>query len=140
MPENKVKHNKKESKKLDKAKKVVRNNWKPFAIGVGVTVVTLVVTKRVSVRYMPVEGTTTVIHKAIIKDGGLFKVFNIYGPGFKNQGPSWMVKCVETGVLFRSQEHAAKVMGLSKGHISMHLNGARSSVGGYHFERFGIAT
>ena len=121
-----------------KIKKTTKENWKPFVIGVAVTTITIVVTKRVSLRYMHINGTNTFISKTIVKDGGLYKVFNIYSPGFKHLGPSWMVKCIETGKLFRSQDHAAKVMGLSKGHISMHLNGARSSVGGYHFVRLGI--
>lgn len=126
--------------KLDKAKEVVKKNWKPFTVGVVLTGVTFVVTRRLHVRYLYLEGTNTIIHKAVVKDGGsLYKVFNIYGPGFKNQGPSWMVRCLETKQVFKSQDHAAKVMKLSKGHLSQHLNGMRPSVGGYRFERIGIA-
>lgn len=132
---------KKYQEKLDKAKELIKKNWKPFTVGVILTTVTFVVTRKViKMRYIPIEGTNTIITKAVIKDEGrLYNVFNIYGHGFKNHGPSWMVKCKETGRLYRSQEHAAHVMGLSKEQMSAHLNGHRNNVGGYHFERQGIA-
>lgn len=141
MPEDNVEHNWKHQDKLDKAKEVIKNNWKPFTVGVVFTGVTLLVTKRVvTPRFMLVEGANAVIHKAVLKDNSaLYKVFNIYNIGFKNKGPSWIVKCVETGRVFASQKHAAKVMGLSKDHISNHLNGLRDHVSGYHFVRLGIA-
>jgi hypothetical protein len=135
-----IEPNLKYQEKLDKAKETIKKNWKPFTIGVTLTAVTFIVTRRITMRYLPVEGTTVIIHKAIVKDGSsLYKVFNIYSDGFKQHGPSWMVRCLETGTLFRSQEHAARVMDLSKDHMSNHLNGTRHNVGGYHFERIGVA-
>lgn len=125
------------NEKLKKAKKVIKNNWKPFTVGVVFTGVTFIVTKRVTTRYWNLQGTI-VINKAMANEGPLYKVFNIYAPGFKYQGPSWMITCKETGKAFRSQKHAAKVMKLSRQHIGDHLNGNRSNVKGYHFERIGI--
>jgi len=125
--------------KLDRTKEVIKKNWKPFTVGIVLTGVTLIVTRNMTMRYMRIEGTSTFIHKAVIEEGPLYNVFNIYAPGFRNQGPSWMVRCIETGKLFRSQEHAARVMRLSEKHISAYLNGHRHNVGGYHFERIGIA-
>jgi hypothetical protein len=128
-----------ERSKLDKAKEVVKKYWKPVTVGVVITGVTFVVTRRISTQYLHIEGTSTFIDKAVVKEGPLYNVFNIYGHGFKNHGPSWMVRCKETGVLFRSQEHAAKTMGLSETHLSYHVRGLRHNVGGYHFERLGVA-
>lgn len=143
MSEGEIERNSKYQEKLDKTKEVIKNNWKPFTVGVVFTGVTLVVTRRFTLRYMHLEGTNVMVHKAIINDGGTFyKVFNIYESGFKNRGPSWMVRCKETGKLYRSQKQAAKVMNLSREQMSKHLNtgpNQLSNVGGYHFERIGIA-
>jgi len=142
MSEDDVENNRERKSKLDRTKEVVRKNWKPFTVGVGITtitIVTIIVTKRI-ISPTPLEGTNIFIDRSVVNDqASLYKVFNIYSPGFKNHGPSWMVKCLETGKLFRSQEHAVKVMGLSRDHMSNHLNGARHNVGGYHFERIGVA-
>lgn len=127
-------------KKYEQIKAHVQRHPKTYYIGSMIVVagVTFLVTRRVSTRYMRIEGTTTFIHKAVVKEGPLYNVFNIYGHGLKNLGPSWMVKCDQTEVLFRSQEQCAKVMGLQKGHLSMHLNGNRPDVGGYTFTRLGV--
>jgi hypothetical protein len=140
MPERKVASKQKQSKR-DRAKEAVKKHWKPFTVGVVFTVATTIVAKRVGLRlrYMHVEGTSIFIHKVALKEGPLYNVFNIYAQGFKNQGPSWMIRCKETKVVFRSQEHAAKVMRLSEKHISYHVRGLRDHVDGYHFERLGIA-
>ena len=124
--------------KIDKAKKVIKENWKPFTIGVVLTGVTFIVTRQITMRYMRIGGTTTFISRTIANEGPLYKVFNIYVPGVKFQGPSWMVMCKETGKAFRSQKHAAKVMGITESTLSQHLNGMRDHVHGYHYERIGI--
>ena len=120
---------------------VERHKTKYYVGGLVVVAgVTFLVTRRVMLQqFIQLEGTNIVINKAVIKDGSLFKVFNIYSDGFKNQGPSWMVRCKETGVVFKSQEDAARNMGLSKEQLSAHLNDHRSNVEGYHFERIGVA-
>jgi hypothetical protein len=120
-------------------KDCIKRNWKPFTVGVVFTGIIFIVTRRFTTRYLVLNGTSTIIRKAIITDdAALYKVFNIYNLGFKNQGLSWMVKCKETGKSFASQQQAARVMGLSKHHISNHLNGSRTNVNGYHFERLGV--
>lgn len=53
--------------------------------------------------------------------------------------PSWVVRCKETGNIFMSQVKAATEMGLSKEHLSTHLNGMRDNVNGYTFERICLA-
>lgn len=53
--------------------------------------------------------------------------------------PSWVIRCVETGIIFTSQHSAALSMELSESHISAHLNGIRDNVNGYTFERICMA-
>jgi hypothetical protein len=53
--------------------------------------------------------------------------------------PSWVVRCIETGSIFPSQNNAASQMNLSAAHISEHLNGVRDHVNGYTFERICLA-
>jgi hypothetical protein len=124
--------------KLNKAKEVIKNNWKPFTVGAILTGVTFIVTRQVTMRYMRISGTSTLISRTIANEGPLYKVFHIYAPGVKYQGPSWMVTCKETGKAFRSQHHAAKMMNISETMLSTHLNGKAGSAGGYHFERIGL--
>lgn len=54
-------------------------------------------------------------------------------------GPSWVVRCLETGKIFTSQRAAASGMDLSAANISQHLNGVRDNVNGYTFERICMA-
>ena len=54
-------------------------------------------------------------------------------------GPSWVIRCIETGKIFTSQLNAANEMNLSSSEISKHLNGIMNDVRGYHFERICIA-
>jgi hypothetical protein len=53
--------------------------------------------------------------------------------------PSWVIRCLETDVVFTSQRAAAIGMELSEKHISSHLNGVRDNVNGYTFERICMA-
>lgn len=53
--------------------------------------------------------------------------------------PSWVVRCIETGLVFTSQRKAALAMNISQDHLSNHLNGARDNVGGFTFERICMA-
>lgn len=49
--------------------------------------------------------------------------------------PSWVVRCLETGEVFSSQNKAAEALGVSKQDISLSLNGIKDNAGGLHFER-----
>ena len=53
--------------------------------------------------------------------------------------PSWVVRCLETGNIFTSQNAAADAMGLSATNLSQHLNGVQDSVNGFTFERICMA-
>jgi len=51
--------------------------------------------------------------------------------------PGYLVKCLETGERFVSQNHAAAEKGITPAALSQHLNGLREHAGGLHFERIG---
>jgi hypothetical protein len=53
--------------------------------------------------------------------------------------PSWVVRCRETGEIFRAQRAAAIGMGLPESEISKHLNGVMDNVRGFTFERICLA-
>ena len=58
----------------------------------------------------------------------------------RRQGaPSWVIRCIETGVIFTSQLKAATEMELPASEISKQLNGTMDSVRGYTFERICMA-
>lgn len=44
------------------------------------------------------------------------------------------VECIETGKKYRSASYAAKILGLTQGHISSCCRGERHTTGGYHFK------
>jgi hypothetical protein len=52
MSEVEIEYNRKYKEKLDKVKEISKKNWKPFTIGVVLTGVTFIVTKRVSTRHI----------------------------------------------------------------------------------------
>ena len=51
---------------------------------------------------------------------------------------SYIVRCVDTGVIYRSQAHAAVSLGISASKLSSHLNGKLPNVDGLTFERLGL--
>ncbi len=62
---------------------------------------------------------------------------------FHNRGDthgslSYIVRCVDTGVVYRSQAHAAVSLGISASKLSSHLNGKLPNVDGLTFERLGL--
>lgn len=131
MTEKKVEPDPEPRKRFDKTKKYMKDNWKPIAIGAGVTAVTIggiIVTKKL---IFPSQ-TSVLFKKIVIKDSVLLiKTFN------HQQGPpSWMVRSGDQ--LWRSQEAAAKAVGVSSSTMSRHLNGVRPHINGRVFERVAI--
>ena len=53
--------------------------------------------------------------------------------------PGNIIKCLETGETFASQNRTAEAMGLNASELSEHVRGLRGDVGGYHFEKIGEA-
>ena len=54
--------------------------------------------------------------------------------------PGNVVRCVETGEVFASQNRAANALGLTPTDVAQQLNGWRQHAHGYTFERLGEAT
>jgi hypothetical protein len=48
-----------------------------------------------------------------------------------------IVRCVETGEIFASQNRAADLLDISRTALSQHLKGAKDDVNGMHFEKVG---
>ena len=46
-----------------------------------------------------------------------------------------VVRCVETGEVFASQNRACDLLGLNRADLSNHLNGLKDEVKGLHFEK-----
>lgn len=53
--------------------------------------------------------------------------------------PGNVIRCVETGETFASQNRAAELLNLSRYGLTEHLKGCRDSVNGLHFEKLGEA-
>lgn len=53
--------------------------------------------------------------------------------------PGNIIKCLETGELFASQNRAASLNGISASNLSQHLSGKYDHAGGLHFEKLGEA-
>lgn len=82
---------------------------------------------------LAVDNGIGVIAKRVVMHNVNYIAANRQGP------PSWVVRCLETGSIFTSQNAAATEMGLSAAHLSQHLNGLRDHVSGNHFERICLA-
>src|SRR5699024_6511003 len=46
-----------------------------------------------------------------------------------------VVRCLETGEIFASQNRAAQLLGLDKFEVSKHIRGLQDDVEGFHFEK-----
>lgn len=139
MSESKVENGLEEEEKetkFDKIKKFGKKNWLPFTIGAGITLVTIIVTKKyispfVTAR-VSTKVTTMIAKKIVLKDSVL--LVQTYNP---HQGPpSWMVR--SGNQLWRSQTAAAKAVGVSNSTMSQHLNGMRPHINGRVYERVAI--
>lgn len=75
----------------------------------------------------------SVLGKKVVMSNVSYISSNRQGP------PSWVIRCLETGVIFTSQASAAFEMELPASEISKQLNGMMDHVRGYHFERICLA-
>lgn len=119
------------------------------ALGIGIAVLAGRIMKNFNSRGIPVTtdcGIPVVGSRSSFFDitqGGAFtkNVLNLTQTINANRqgSPSWVVRCLETGEAFMSQNKAAEIMNLSPAEISRHLNGALDNVRGFHFERICMA-
>lgn len=108
-------------------------------IGVGVAAITTLIVRDVLSQPIGRDIVVTadraigVVGKKVVMRNISFISANRQGP------PSWVVRCIETGGIFTSQNAAASELGLSPSHLSAHLNGMREHVNNLHFERICLA-
>lgn len=92
-------------------------------------------------RGIPVTGESVVIDNASKFLIGSNRILNTvsYISAERSGPPSWVIRCIETGVIFTSQNIAASEMDLPASEISRQLNGVIDHVRGYTFERICMA-
>jgi len=85
-------------------------------------------------------GTSVTAQNGISVLGNKVVMNNVSYISANRQGPpSWVVRCIETGEIYTSQNAAAEAIGLSPSELSKHLNGLMDHVRGYTFERICLA-
>jgi hypothetical protein len=129
------------NEKLERAKKVIKNNWKPFTVGVIFTTVTFVVTKRITMRYMSsniVDMVTYIRPVSILsKQDITTNITKVYSSG--RGRPGNLVGLVgRPDIVYGSQTKAARIFGVSNKTMSQHLDGKIPVLdGGYVLTRLG---
>jgi len=93
------------------------------------------------VDYQPISrGISVAADRGISVVGKRVSMNNVSYISSNRQGPpSWVVRCLDNGVIFTSQRSAAIEMELPENEISKHLNGLMENVRGYRFERICLA-
>ena len=115
------------------------------AVGIGIAVLTGRIMKNLDQRELLVlprrELLVPDVKGSIVNYGpnnGI--VGNVSYISANRQGPpSWVIRCLETGQLYTSQNSAAEALGLNSPDISRHLNGLKEHVNNLHFERICMA-
>ena len=120
----------------------IKTHWEKYkqtyiTVGVGVVVgVTIFIVARKTAPTLNIGKSAVVTDvKQFVTKGDLNYTIkaNRQGP------PSWVVRCIETGDVFSSQNKAAEALGISSRDISCQLNGIKPDIKGLHFERICIA-
>lgn len=121
-----------EADKFEKIKETIKNNWKPFAIGVVLTGATLIVAKSVGLRNVKLEGMKASnfgINNKIAQSITAVTIRNEIGR------PPYLIHDITTGLYYGSQGKIAAALGASDSTVSQHLNGKASHVAGHILER-----
>ena len=125
--------------KLEKAKEVIKNNWKPFAIGSTVTIVTFVVTRRLIASHTANLIIVETMNK--IRPIGFWSkqtintnIIKLY-TGEQGRPGYYCHLAGRPEVGYPSQRAAAKVFGVTDREMSLHLNGKIPNIKGYILER-----
>lgn len=111
-----------------------RNKKMYYGFGGGVVITTLgaVILHKIVLTQQLVESA--------VATGNIMYKSNIYQTVLNARGhPGYIIECLETGLLFQSQNQAAKLLGISASLLSSHLNGKTESVNGLHFIRRSLA-
>jgi hypothetical protein len=127
---------------IEKVKKHVQKHKKEYIAAIGgaavATITCAIVRDIVS---QPIgHGASVTAKRGISVLGKKVVMHNVSYIYANRQGPpSWVVRCIETGEIFSSQNSAALTMELAPQEISKHLCGLMDHVRGYHFERICLA-
>lgn len=109
------------------------------ATGVAVAGITCLIMRSVSSQHIS-RGSAVTANRGIAVVGKSVVMNNVsYISSNRQDSPSWVVRCIETGAIYSSQRAAAMAMDLSEQEISKHLNGVRDHVRGFTFERICMA-
>jgi hypothetical protein len=115
----------------EKVKTHIRENKRTYLAVGGTVVVTVLITKRPVVTQVA-KNTALVVWKPTNTNIAITNVTRRGHPGN-------IVRCIETGEVFASQNRAADAMRLSRSVLSQHLNGLQPAVSGLTFEKLGEA-
>ena len=120
----------------------IKTHWEKYkqtyiTVGVGVVVgVTIFIVARKT------APTLNIGKSAVVTDVKQFVIkgdLNYTITSNRQGSPSWVVRCIETGDVFSSQNEAAKTLGINTSILSKQLNGLTESINGLHFERICMA-
>ena len=126
---------------MPKIKEIIKQNWKPFAIGAGTTVTVVVI---VGVTFYVTRGRRVVVVPGEVIANNMNSLF---GPFFSKQqltltnytgtpgNPGMLTYWVEGQQIFPTQTMAAEFTGNSVTAISRNVRGLSESVDGQHFVR-----
>jgi len=127
-----------EEKKLDKVKQHFKRNSKLYlgiGIGVGVTLIGGAIFAKTPSGQAAIKNVVAMNWKPTVNNT------LVYTEGLERRGhPGYIVKCIETGEVFASQQRASDLLNLNPSDLSKHLNGESNHVKGLTFERLGEAT
>lgn len=124
----------KKNDKLEKIKTVVKNNWKPFTVGVVFAGVTLAVTRKVYIGTLIANSETVATNRSLISilSPQLAKAITIRAEIGR---PPYLIHDLTTDLYYGSQSAAAKALNASNTNMSLHLNGLRDHVKDHVLER-----
>ena len=113
----------------------VKDNAKMYIVGASCVVVGSTIT------FVALRNLSATDTKVISKVGGIhYKSTNIIQTTLERRGhPGNIVRCIETGEVFASQNRAADALKISPTALGRHLKGLRNQVGGLTFETLGEA-
>lgn len=108
-------------------------------VSIGVATITCLIMRGVASQSASRDVIVTAGRDAIVARKGI-AMDNVSFISSNRQGPpSWVVRCLETGDVFTSQNSAAAELGITATNISRQINGLQENAQGFHFERLCIA-
>lgn len=125
---------------MEKVKKHFNRNKDRYLIGgIAFAGITGVIVGGVASQHIS-RGIAVTAKRGIAVQGKSVVMNNVsYISANRKGSPSWVVRCIETGLVYTSQRAAAIAMDLSESDVSQHLNGRKPHAQGYTFEQICMA-